>query len=157
MQDPIAQFSDTFDGRFYFTNASKEDFTAKWAGVEYTFPAEKTSPIVIPTATLEETQSIRKKFAKEYAEREFYKSSNLKKMETKPGQGESFHSQLTYTDSDLESFIQSCLKPLPVDTVKVTKNPGRPARMRLDEEGKPVTKVLRSQGDSLVGDGTVIA
>jgi hypothetical protein len=61
-----------FDGIFRFTNWTDSDFTAKWDNIEYTFPAKKTTPIVIPNATPVEIQNIRKKFAKELAVACFY-------------------------------------------------------------------------------------
>lgn len=99
-----------FDGVFRFTNFTDEDFKARWNSIEYTFPASKTTPMVIPGATPEEVQTIRKKFARELAEREFYKTPKFKLMNDIPvGQ-----TPAIYTDSDLTPFIQRCLEPLPV-------------------------------------------
>lgn len=106
-----------FDGVFRFTNPSKEDFIGEWASKQYLFPAESTVPLIIPEHSPLEIQHIRKKLAKDLAEREFYKSKGYKTMsgqEGKPGNRtmNSIHQAATYTLSDLEPYIQQCLKPL---------------------------------------------
>ena len=67
-----------FDGVFRFTNWTKEDFVGIWGSKEYHLPALSTSPMVIPDHSPLEIQHIRKKFAKDLAEREFYKSAKYK-------------------------------------------------------------------------------
>lgn len=162
MEDPVVKFPETFDGRFYFTNFSNVDYTDHWGGVAYTFPAMTTSPIVIPTATGNETQAIRKKFARGLAEREFYKSDKLKMLEgqTPVGQGQNLHSAATYTESDLTPYIQKCLAPLPISSAKVEKV------MKREISISSSTKVLKGkatddgrieEADSLVGQGEVVA
>lgn len=99
-----------FDGVFRFTNASEEDFKARWNSIEYTFPAMKTTPMIIPGATPEQVQNIRKKFAREWGERQFYKTQKFLSMNNVPMGG----SPALYTDSDLTPFVQMCLDPLPV-------------------------------------------
>lgn len=106
-----------FDGTFRFTNPSKEDFIGKWGGQEYLFPAESTTPMIMIEHSPLEIQHIRKKLAKDLAEREFYKSKQYKMLsgqEGKPGNRtmNSIHQAATYNLSDLEPYIQSCLKPL---------------------------------------------
>lgn len=108
-----------FDGVFRFSNPSKEDFIGIWGSKEYLFPAGTTTPLVIAEHSPIEIQHIRKKFAKDLAEREFYKSKGykgLKDQEGKPGDRRfnSIHQAATYTLKDLEPYIQMCLKPLPV-------------------------------------------
>lgn len=163
MEDPIVKFPETFDGRFYFTNFTNEDFTAKWNSVEYTFPAMKTTPIVIPSESAEAVQSIRKKFARELAEREFYQSDKLKALEdqTPVGEGQNLHSAATYTEADLAPYIQRCLEPLPI-SAPVAPKVGRPRKI----EVSPNTRVLKASAtetgsivdaESLVGNGTVVA
>lgn len=106
-----------FDGTFRFTNPSKEDFIGIWAKKQYLFPAESTTPIIILEHSPLEIQHIRKKFAKDLAEREWYKSKGYKLLagqEGKPGNRplNSIHQAAAYTISDLEPYIQQCLKPL---------------------------------------------
>lgn len=141
-----------FDGVFRFTNFTDEDFTAKWNSVEYTFSANKTSPMIIPGETPEGVQSIRKKFARELAEREFYKTEKFGVLNS-PTQGER---PAPYSDSDLTPFIQRCLEPLPTApaTTKVVKKDVE-AVFTKDQKGTPRTKVLEPD-ESLVGPGTVI-
>lgn len=108
-----------FDGTFYFSNPSKEDFVGVWGQKEYLFPAGTTVPLIMASQTPIEVQHIRKKFAKDLAEREFYKSKGYETLrggEGKPGNRNynSIHQATAYTIKDLEPYIQSCLKPLPV-------------------------------------------
>ncbi len=98
---------ENFDGVFRFTNFTDTDFVVAWNSVEYTFPAMKTIPMVIPDSTMQEIQSIRKMFARKLAVREFYKTPKFISMN---GQ----QVPAMYTDADLEPFIQKCLEPLPV-------------------------------------------
>lgn len=102
-----------FDGVFRFTNASDRDFVAKWNNIAYTFPAMSTSPMIISNATPEEVQHIRKKFARDYAIREFYRSGRFQEMDAVAPAG-SGKVPAIYTDADLEPYIQQCLQPLPV-------------------------------------------
>lgn len=141
-----------FDGVFRFTNFTDEDFTSYWGNVAYTFAANRTSPIVIPGETSEGIQSIRKKFAKELAEREFWKTDKFARMNS-PEQGS--HPAL-YTDSDLAPFIQRCLEPLPVAPAKTSVVKKEVDQVfATDSKGNKRTKVLDEE-DSLVGNGTVI-
>lgn len=121
MSNDIMQFQRVlppdFDGTFRFTNPSKEDFIGKWGSKEYLFPAEATTPMVMIEHSPLEIQHIRKKFAKDLAEREFYKSKQYKGLaaqEGKPGNRtfSGIHQAATYNLSDLEPYIQQCLKPL---------------------------------------------
>lgn len=143
-----------FDGVFRFTNFTDEEFKAKWGKVEYTFPAQKTIPLIVPGHSPEQVQHIRKKFARELAVQEFYKTKKFKKMDdTKPGEVPAL-----YTDSDLEPFIQRCLEPLPIAqaTLKILPSDDQ-KKFRVDRKtGKPVTQVLE-EGQSLMGDsgGTI--
>jgi len=151
------QFPENFDGRFYFTNSSDEDFSARWNGIIYTFPALKTSPLIIPSESAENIQSIRKKFAREWAEREFYKGAKYKSMQIPVGQGESMQTALTYTPSDIEPLVQKCLEPLEIAQVTMQAEPKKKVKLRTDDEGKTVSKVLKSDKESLIGEGTVVA
>lgn len=138
-----------FDGVFRFTNPSKEDFIGKWASKEYLFPAESTTPMIIIEHSPLEIQHIRKKFAKDLAEREFYKSKTYKGLADQEGKSgnrtfSSIHQAATYTITDLEPYIQECLKPL-----KAAEIMSRPMeKLRLEDtlkrgdEGQLISEVV---------------
>ncbi len=132
-----------FDGVFRFTNFTNGEFKAKWNSVEYTFPPMKTTPLIIAGATPEEVQNIRKKFAKELAVEIFYGTKKFKDMDKNPT-GD-WKRSATYTESDLAPFIQRCLEPLPAAQAKaraLPKDDGE--KYHKDEEGKPVTRILKA-------------
>jgi len=104
----------SFDGIFRFSNNSDEDFVVLWNNKEYTFPAKTCSPMLIAGEPPENVQEIRKKFAYKWAEREWYKGSEYKKM-AKMGGG----LPPTRDDKVLEPLIQLCLNPLPITPAKV--------------------------------------
>lgn len=135
-----------FDGVFRFTNWTEEDFTAKWDSVSYTFPALKTVPLVIPKESPEGIQNIRKLFAKKLAEREFHRSARMKKLEdqTPVGSVGSFQNASSYAPQELEEYVQKCLSPLPMARAEVKVEPKKPIKLHVDEEGKPITKVVKA-------------
>lgn len=151
-EDTVSVLPEGFDGVFRFTNDSDQDFSAKWNNVEYTFPARKTSPMIIMGESPDAVQSIRKKFAKEFAEREFYKSAAFLKRNT-VAVGET---PALYTESELEPYIKSCLNPLPVAnaTAKVVKNDNDKV-FRTDGKGQKISKVVE-QGESLIPPGAEV-
>lgn len=106
----MEKLPDNFDGVFRFTNFTDKEFKAKWNNVEYTFPPLKTTPMIISSATPEEVQHIRKKFARELAESMFYESEKFKYMNDK----ERGQVPALYTESDIAPFVQRCLEPLPI-------------------------------------------
>ena len=118
-----------FNGVFTFTNWTDEDFVGTWGGSDYHFPANSTSPMVIPDHSPLEIQHIRKKFAKDLAEREYYKSSGYKKVmkqERNPDgtpRLNGIQQAATYTINELTPYIQRCLEPLEQKTANVTKRP----------------------------------
>ena len=127
-KDDIMRFENVlpidFDGTFRFTNPSDEDFVGVWGKKEYLFPAKTTTPMLIVEHSPVEIQHIRKKFAKDLAEREFYRSKGYKTLrdqEGKPGNRtmNSIHQAAAYTLSDLAPYIQKCLVPLTPSTLKV--------------------------------------
>lgn len=131
-----------FDGVFRFTNASDRELTCRWGGIAYTFPPMATSPMIISNATPEEVQHIRKKFAREYAEREFYISGRFKEMDAqaKPGSGAV---PAIYSESDLEPYIQQCLQPLQAGRVSARVMPRDSAdNYRKDPDGSNITVPL---------------
>lgn len=170
MQDPIAsnvQFPQEFDGRFFFTNWSDTDITFMWNKVPYTYPANKTSPILIPSESLEGIQNIRKQWAEQLAEREYLKSDSIswKKggMEAKPGEGESMHAALAYIPlvknrqtgewderSPLAPLAMKCLEPLAMTTVKAGVAEHKEIKTRgsrvLEDANEPL---VTGKGDAL--------
>ena len=126
-----------FDGTFRFTNWTDEDFIGKWGGKEYHFPSGTTSPMIISDQTPLEIQQIRKKFAKDLAEREFYKSLEYKRLQSQERNTDgtprlnSIQQAGTYSMESLTPFIQKCLEPLPISTATVTESPKIPLEEKL--------------------------
>lgn len=116
-----------FDGVFKFTNASDEDFMVMWNSKEYTFPKKSTCPLIMPEYTLEEVQSIRKKFAYKYAQREFAKSE---KGIAIAREGAKHISPATYNEEVLNEFVQQCLSPLAIASAKVEVVPKKKVEFR---------------------------
>lgn len=115
MENPIEE---SFDGVFKFTNNSDEEFKFVWNSKEYTFPAKSTCPMIMPGFTLEEVQSIRKKAAYKYAQREFEKSPVGVKIAK---EGAKHFSPATYNEQILEEFVQQCLVPMPLASAKTAE------------------------------------
>lgn len=141
-----------FDGVFRFTNFTDSEFKARWNSIEYIFPPLSTTPLIIPGETPEAVQNIRKKFAKELAEREFYKTEKFKGMEAQGKQG----TPPLYTEDELTGLIQKCLTPL--SEAKVTAKPlqkDSEENYKKDNKGRNVTKVL-DKDESLTSNGEVI-
>lgn len=145
-----------FDGIFRFTNPSKEDFVGVWAGREYLFPSESTVPIMMPEHSPIEIQHIRKKFAKDLAEREFFKSKGYAHQMQREGHrtkngmwqpsGYGMSHAGAYTGKDLEPFIEQCLKPLPASKLVTRKATDERTkveeRLHTDNEGKPISEAI---------------
>jgi hypothetical protein len=146
-----------FDGVFRFTNWTNEEFVGVWGGKKYTFPPEATSPMIIPEHSPLEIQYIRKKFAKDLAEREFYKSKSYKdliKQERNPDGSprlNGIQSAGTYSLDQLTPFIQKCLEPLPVSKALVQTIEKTPIEETLtrNNKGKLNTEAIDAS-DSLV-------
>ena len=122
-EDNLMKFENTlpedFDGVFRFTNWSGEEFVGIWGNKEYHFPPQATSPMLIPDQSPLEIQFIRKKFAKDLAEREFFKGQNYEHLRAPEGTMgnrtmSGIHTASTYTLDDLKEGIQKCLNPLEV-------------------------------------------
>lgn len=145
-----------FNGVFEFTNYTDRDFTTKWNSVEYTFPAQKTVPLIIPSATPEEVQNIRKKFARDLAIEVFYGSAKFKSLDLSVEDSQAGKVPALYSESDIAPFVQKCLEPLEKGTAKAKPVEKVEAATRTDEDGKPVTTVLTGK-ESLVGQGQVVA
>lgn len=139
-----------FDGTFRFTNSRDTEFKARWNSVEYTFPPMKTTPMIIPTATPLEIQSIRKKFAKEWAIEEWYKTPKFEGMNKHVPGG----TPALYTESDIAPLIQKCLEPLPfaqarIEVIKKDED----GKFSVDPKGRKRTRVL-GDGESLVAQAS---
>jgi hypothetical protein len=113
-----------FNGVFHFTNWSNDSFVGRWGGKEYHFPAETTSPMIIPEHSPLEIQHIRKKFAKDLAEREYFKTPQYEHQRLREGEkddygmirprGQGMSHAGQYSLDQLSPYIQRCLEPLPV-------------------------------------------
>lgn len=139
-----------FNGVFNFTNTSDEDFVGKWGGKEYHFPANSTSPMVMNDFSPVEVQYIRKKFARDFAEREFFKSAAYGKFKAQETNNDgspklnSIHQGGQYSDSELVKYIQGCLKPLPISKVTVKEAPKEKVEDKLSrsEDGELNTRAI---------------
>ncbi len=143
-----------FNGTFYFTNFTKEEFKAKWNKKEYTFPPESTVPLIILDATPVEVQSIRKKFAKELAEREFFKSDRYKTLDgmNPRGQNNSFRTAVGYQGSDLNVYIDKCLNPMEVKPIQVAHvTSDFEDKLHKDDKNQPITPVVDQSTNLAVG------
>lgn len=143
-----------FDGVFRFTNFTEEEFRARWGNIEYIFKPLSTTPMIIAGATPEEVQHIRKKFAKELAVREFYKTPKFQGMNNvAPGQ-----TPAIYTDSDLAPFIARCLEPLQAASLEAKPLPkADETKFRKDEDGNNVTQILDKKKSLLQEGSGVVA
>lgn len=103
-----------FEGVFFFTNATDEDYSHLWNNKEYIFPKQTMCPMVIPTETLESIQEIRKRFAYDLAVREYYKTKEYVKN-SKMGNG----LPPLFDEKVLQPWIDQCLSPLPKAMIKV--------------------------------------
>lgn len=122
-----------FNGVFYFTNPTNEDYVHLWNNEEYTFPKMSTVPMIMPKESSENIQEIRKRFAYDLAVREFYNSAQYKKM-SKMGNG----IPPTFDEKILEPMIEKCLMPLPKAKAKVRK---------IEEDAEKPFKSSRAIGD----------
>jgi hypothetical protein len=138
-----------FDGTFRFTNPSDEDFVGKWGGRGYFYPAQMTTPMVIYDATPLEVQNIRKKFARELSEREFFKSKryeDFRKVEGSLGSRplNSIFMAAQYSESDLTAFIQKCLEPLEISapTMQEISKINIEEHLSRDDDGEMITQAV---------------
>lgn len=152
-ETPVLQTE--FDGIFRFTNWTDKDFMTKWDNVEYTFPAMKTVPLLIPNATPEQVQSIRKKFALDLATDVFYKSEKYKSMDIGVVASQEGKQPALVSPTELEPYVARCLEPLPEAKAETKIIPKKEIPLSKDLKGKQNTRVLDGD-ESLVGEGTVI-
>ncbi len=138
-----------FDGVFRFSNPSDEDFIGRWGNKEYIFPAQSTVPLIIPEHTPIEIQNIRKKFAKDLAIREYFKSKDYNLKADQEGEFgnkrfTSIHQAATYTDNDLIPYIQACLADLPASKLVTKPVVTQPIEEKLnrDDNGELITQAI---------------
>lgn len=131
---PEVKLPENFNGVFMFTNFSDVDFSDKWNNVEYTFPAMKSSPMIIQGESPEACQHIRKKFAKNLAVREYYKSDRFKSLNGQEGLS-------MYQESELEPYVQRCLNDLPIEQAKTRTIP------RDSDKNYKVSKAVNSKAN----------
>ena len=132
-----------FDGVFKFTNWSDEEFIGVWGKKNYHYAANSTSPMIIPESSPLEIQNIRKKFAKDLAEREYFKSARYEVTRAPEGTlgnrtMSGIHTAATYSLDDLKEGIQKCLKPLEIKKAFVEAVKAAPLEDSLsrDDEGQ---------------------
>lgn len=128
-----------FDGVFKVTNASDLEFTFRWNNKDYVFPPMSTCPFIIPNHSLEEIQSIRKKLALKYAQREFDRSAKGIAVAI---EGNKHFTPATYDLSVLQPYVDQCLNPLPIGTVTVVDVPPRDI-------------VFRDNGSAIIGQSSL--
>lgn len=119
------------NGVFYFSNASDEDFIALWNNIEYLFPANTCSPIIIPGEPPESIQTIRKKWAYKFAVEQWFKGREYKKMVKEGGRIPAIPNEKVY-----EPLIQMCLNPLPIK--EATTKAGKKDKRNYSNNTKPV-------------------
>ncbi len=153
-EDNVMKFEtalpENFNGVFSFTNWTEEEFIGKWGGKEYHYPANSTSPMVIPEHSPLEIQQIRKKFAKDLAEQQFFKSQAYLKLQGQERNQDgsvrlnSIHQAGTYNLNDLTAFIQRCLEPLPITHAEVVESTKEKVEDKLsrNEEGELNTEAI---------------
>lgn len=135
--------NEEFTGVFMFTNPTNKDRKYLWNNKEYSFPAESTVPLIIPTETLENIQEIRKRFAYRMAEERVYEGeitpggyNYLKMKEMGGGMPPTFDPKI------LEPFIEECLKPLPIKRADIKQG-----KKIDDERNYKATKALDDKED----------
>jgi hypothetical protein len=145
---------ENFDGTFKFSNWSEEDFVGKWNSKEFLFPKGTTVALVMPEHSPLEIQHIRKKFAKDLAEREFFKSSKYEAFRSREGakddmgmiqpRGQGMSHAGQYTIEELTPFIKKGLESL--TDAKLISQPVQKIAleevMHRDNEGKLVTEAI---------------
>lgn len=150
-----AVLPEDFDGTFLFTNYTDEEFVGRWGNKEYHFPAKTSSPIVMYNQTPLEIQSIRKKWAKDLAEKIFFNSDLYKKLlqQERNNDGSArlngIHSAGQYSINELAGLIQRGLQALPAGKAKVVTAEKAPLEDSLskDDDGELNTIVVKQNSD----------
>lgn len=163
-----------FDGVFRFTNFSDEEFVGVWGKKEYHFAANTTSPMIIPEHSPIEIQHIRKKFAKDLSEREFFKGQKYELLRGSEGvlgnrTMSGIHTANPYTLDDLAEGIQKCLTPLevkrafvaqvqevPMESKLSTNDDGELNTVAVDKKASLRERALSGKGVPQTNEGTAI-
>ncbi len=156
-----------FTGVFYFTNSWEDrDFVGKWGNKEYVYPANSTSPMIIPEHSPLEIMQVRKKFARDWAEQDFFlRNEKYKRLMSQERSADgvplvnSFKMAGTYTIDDLVEGIQKCIQPLeikeafvrPADVVpmeqKLTRNEDNELNsMAIDKKISLKDRAMKGEG-----------
>lgn len=143
--------TEEFDGVLRFSNNSNEDFVVLWNNKEYTFPANTCSIMLIENETLEAMQEIRKKFAYKWAEREWFKGKEYKRL-SKMGGG---LPPLRDDKTALEPLVNMCLSPLPKGKVKTKKLPNEERSFKASKAIKDKTNLNEEFKDDTDDDKIV--
>jgi hypothetical protein len=140
------------DMRFPFTNRAEEVFIGRWGKREYHFQPMTTTPMLgmIDNASPLDLQSIRKKFAHDWAEWQFFQSPRAKSLQSQEKNPDgtprfnSIHMSSAYNEKDLQPYIQMCLEPLPIGEAIVTEVVTTPLEeiLHRDDDGSLVTEAI---------------
>jgi hypothetical protein len=141
---------ENFDGTFRFTNWTDEDFVGVWGKKEYHFPANSTSPMIMPEHSPIEVQQIRKKFALDLAQKVFGSTEAYQKLMKQERNDDgsprlnSIHGAGTYSIDQLAPYIKRCLEPLPVAKMTVAESKEIPMEDKLsrNDEGEINTQAV---------------
>lgn len=138
---------------FRFTNWTSIEFVGTWNKIQYRFPPMSTSPMVIRGESPEHVQHIRKKFARELAEREFYRSERFEQLDSQAPAG-SGKIPAIYSDTEIAPYVQKALEPLPAAFATAKQVPAD----KTENYHVDVTKVLDNKdleaGVSLTGNNS---
>lgn len=140
--------NEDFAGVFYFTNPTKTVRTYLWNNKEYSFPAESTVPLIIPTETLENIQEIRKRFALRMAEERLYEGEAVRdrngNITFQYNKAKEMGNGLppTFDPKILEPMIEECLKPLVIKRAAI-----KPGKKIDDDKNYKATKALSEKED----------
>lgn len=156
METPAQTLPEGFTGMFYFTNPTDTEFVSFWNSMQYTFPAHKTVPLIIPSETPLGVQEIRKKFARELATLMFYNTDKYKVRDAEAPAG-SGKVPAIFTDADLKPYVQMCIEPLPLAqaTIEVKELDQTEKKLHRDEDGKRRTKILKGS-ENLIPEGAEV-
>lgn len=117
----MEQLNEEFNGTFYFTNPTDKERKYLWNNREYAFPANSTVPLIVMGEPLENIQEIRKRFAYRMAEERLYEGEKMYGQDGKTiiydyKKAKEMGNGLppTFSPEILESWIEECLKPLPI-------------------------------------------
>jgi hypothetical protein len=141
-----------WNGTFYFTNWTEEEFVGRYNSKDYHFAPMTTAPMIMPDFSPIQIQQIRKKFAKDLAEKELGNTAMYKRFlkQEKNDDGSprlsSMQKAATYSTDDLASLIQKGLTALPKSKAKITESnlPKVEDKLSKNEDGKINTRAVKN-------------